>query len=360
MNIEIKHLLIASLLLVSCSNGNTNSPSKKDSAPSPKPIYMIRIDKPIGGFTVTRGEIVNVTFALTDTIKPDSIILRVNGKSRGLVGNLKAEAKTSDLPLGSNKIGATAWYNGQRQTAEINIIVKSDITPKTFTYKVIKEYPHDPKAYTQGLFISNNILYEGTGQPGASSLRKVNLQTGKVIQSINISDEYFGEGIALINGEIFQLTWTSGIGFVYDAENFSRLHSFNYNTQGWGLTTDGNLLIMSDGSNVIHFMEPQGFSEVKRIEVYDSNGPVKMLNELEYINGKIYANVYLTDKIVIIDPTSGAVVGNINMAGLLKQADRTGNEDVLNGIAYNPDNGKIYLTGKYWPKLFEVKFIERK
>ena len=175
------------------------------------------------------------------------------------------------------------------------------------------------------------------------------------MQSVNLETAHFGEGAAIHNGLIYQLTWTSGVCLVYNPKTFDRTTTYSYNTQGWGITSNGSELIMSDGSNVLRFMQPDGFAELHRLEVYDDQGPVRMLNELEYIDGLIYANVYTTDRIVIIDPNTGVVVAQANLGGILPNSQRTGREDVLNGIAYDTQTQRLYVTGKYWPKLFEIK-----
>ncbi len=349
-----------SLIFAGCSNGRGDQSAVAESKPAEKPINLIRIDTPVNGTTITVGESINLEIKLAEaTLQPDSVILYINNNR---VDNLKEYSYsilTKGYPLGTVRINATAWKNGQRQTASTSVFLKSNIAPKKYTYRVIKTFNHDPKAYTQGLFYHNGFLYEGTGQNGSSSLRKVELETGKVIQSNNLEQDYFGEGITLFGDKIYQLTWTSGIGFVYDAETFKRLHTFNYTTQGWGLTTYGNELVMSDGSNTLYFMEPNDFSEVKKVEVFDNYGPQKMLNELEYIDGKIWANVYTTNRVVIIDPQSGTVVSEIDFTGILKNSDKTGNEDVLNGIAYDPTTKRIFVTGKNWPKLYQVEIVSK-
>ncbi|MGE0076851.1 MAG: glutaminyl-peptide cyclotransferase [Bacteroidales bacterium] len=361
MNSKLQILTVLSLgLIVGCSNGRGDQSSTSKNIPVEKPIHLIRFDSPTNGKIFEIEEIIQLTLKLMDAnTQPDSIILSVNNKEIAKLQNLTYEVSTKDFGLGTLNIRATAWKNGQRQTASINVFLKSNIIPQKQVYKVIKTYSHDPNAYTQGLFVYNGFLYEGTGQNGASSLRKVELTTGKVLQSANLNQDYFGEGITLLNGKIYQLTWTSGIGFVYELESFKKLNSFNYTTQGWGLTTNGTDLIMSDGSNIIYFMEPDGFSEVRRIEVYDNNGPVRSLNELEYIDGKIWANVYTTDRVVVIDPKTGVVVSEVDFSNILKNSDRTGNEDVLNGIAYDITNKHLYVTGKYWPKLFQVEIVSK-
>lgn len=232
-------------------------------------------------------------------------------------------------------------------------------TVPVFGYKVIKVFPHDPEAFTQGLVFHQGVLYEGTGLPGKSSLRKVDPETGRILKLAQLPDQLFGEGITLWEDQIIQLTWRSGIGLVYDRETFRSLIKFRYFSEGWGITQDGKQLIMSNGTSFLYFWDPHSFKEVKRIQVRDRGIPIAMLNELEYIKGEIFANVYLTDKIVRISPETGRVTGWIDLQGLLSAKDRTGNEDVLNGIAYDARKDRILVTGKYWPKLFEIRLVPR-
>lgn len=225
-------------------------------------------------------------------------------------------------------------------------------------YKVVNSYPHDPQAFTQGLVYQDGIFYEGTGLQGRSSLRKVAVETGVVSQSIQLDQQYFGEGIAVLGDKIYQLTWQNHVGFIYNKNTFEQIGQFQYATEGWGLTTDGTQLIMSDGSSNIYFLDPQTLQETRRIAVSrEGGGPVTNINELEYINGEIYANLWQTDLIARIDPASGQVVGWINLAGLLSPEDRTQPVDVLNGIAYDPATDRLFVTGKLWPKVFEIDIV---
>jgi glutamine cyclotransferase len=227
--------------------------------------------------------------------------------------------------------------------------------PKQYTYKVVKSYPHDRNAYTQGLFFHEGILYESSGQYGYSSLRKSNLTTGKVLQTLNIPRQYFAEGSCVLHNKLYLLTWQEHTCFVYDPQTFKQLGAFQYPTQGWGLTTNGAQLIMSDGSATLYFRHPGTFAEQRRITVRNENRPVQYLNELEYIDGEIWANVYTTNQIVRIDPKDGAVVGVIDLTNLLPRNLRTAKTDVLNGIAYDAATGRLIVTGKNWPKLYEIE-----
>jgi glutamine cyclotransferase len=227
-----------------------------------------------------------------------------------------------------------------------------------YDYEVIATYPHDPRAYTQGLQYVDGLLYEGTGLYGSSSLRRVDLATGAVGQQIDLADEYFGEGIVVIEDRIYQLTWQSHVAFLYDRESFELLDQFSYPTEGWGLTFDGQDLIMSDGSSTLFRRNPDTFEEIGRIEVRDGTQAVNLLNELEYIDNSIWANIWQTDEIVIINPSSGRVTGRIDLRGLLPSEAEAAAE-VLNGIAYDETNDRVFVTGKFWPTLFEIRLVPR-
>ena len=231
---------------------------------------------------------------------------------------------------------------------------------RRYTYEVIHVYPHDRKAFTQGLLFADGVLYEGTGLYGQSSLRKVDLESGTVLQMELLNGRYFGEGLALFDERLIQLTWRAQIGFVYDRESFALNDQFAYPTEGWGLTQDGKRLIMSDGTSTLYFLDPETFAETKQLQVHADGLPVNRLNELEWIQGEIFANIWQTDRIARIDPASGRVTGWIDLTGLLRMEDRLQGVDVLNGIAYDPATKRLFVTGKLWPKLFEIKLIEQK
>lgn len=240
-----------------------------------------------------------------------------------------------------------------------------------YSYTVIHSYPHDNLAFTQGLVYNDGFLFEGTGLPGYSTLRKVNLETGKVIKMLPLDKEHFGEGITFFGNKIAQLTLDDNIGFIYDGASFKRLGKFNYPTAGWGITYDGINLIMSDGTEYLYFLDTNTFQKIKKITVTANGIPVKNINELEYINGKIYANIWMTDKIAIINPKSGKVSAWINLSGLLSEKykkkighslsdngiySRISEKDAcLNGIAYDKKNNRLFVTGKLWPKVFEIR-----
>jgi len=230
-------------------------------------------------------------------------------------------------------------------------------TVPVYTVNIINAYPHDRNAFTQGLVFENGILYEGTGLYGRSTLRRVDLKTGEILQIHTLPDHLFGEGITVFGERIIQLTWQAGIGFVYDRATFEPLGEFRYPTEGWGITHDGERLIMSDGTSTLRFLEPTTYEEIGSIDVRDRDGPVTRLNELEYVKGEIYANVWQTDRIARIAPDTGEVVGWIDLTGILKPEDRADPIDVPNGIAYDADNDRLFVTGKLWPGLFEIELV---
>jgi len=227
--------------------------------------------------------------------------------------------------------------------------------PAHYTYSIINTYPHDENAFTQGLVYENESLYEGTGLYGNSTLRRVNLETGKVLQLYTLPSIYFGEGIAIFDDKIIQLTWNEHRGFIYDKHSFELLQEFNYSTEGWGITYDGTRFIMSDGTANLYFLDPVTFEKVGQVEVRDT-APVTRLNELEYINGKVYANIWMEEKIAIINPQTGQVEGWIDLSGIQDLQNQDA-DNVLNGIAYDAKGDRLFVTGKRWPQLFEIKLI---
>jgi glutaminyl-peptide cyclotransferase len=227
--------------------------------------------------------------------------------------------------------------------------------PPVYAYTIINTYPHDRQAFTQGLVLDQGTLYEGTGLRGQSSVRRVDLTTGRILQLRALPAAFFGEGITVFGPHLIQLTWQSKVGFVYDKTNFTLLRQFTYPTEGWGITHDDQRLIMSDGTSVLYFLDPETLSATGQLHVWDDQGPVARLNELEYVQGSIYANIWQTDRIARIDPESGQVTAWIDLTGLLPLEDRVERVDVLNGIAYDAARDRLFVTGKLWPKLFEIQ-----
>jgi len=244
-------------------------------------------------------------------------------------------------------------------TSVANLKTPGKVPVPIYGYEVVHTWAHDPGAYTQGLVFHDGKLLESTGQVGHSSLRRVELETGKVLQRVDVDAPYFAEGITLLKGKIYQLTWQHQVGFIYDAWTFEKIGEFHYQGEGWGLANDGQSLILSDGSNRIRFLDPADFEVRKTIAVLDGRSPVNELNELEYVQDEIYANIWHADRLARIDPQTGSVVGWIDLTGLLARGEVSDEEAVLNGIAYDETNGRLFVTGKLWPKLFEIRLIRK-
>jgi len=232
--------------------------------------------------------------------------------------------------------------------------------PTQYGYRIVKTYPHDRTAFTQGLEYRDGFLYEGTGMFGRSSVRKIDLDSGRVIQRYDLPQPFFGEGITVLNQQILELTWQSQTGFVYDKSSFRVLRSFNYPGEGWGLTNDGKQIYMSDGSPNIRVWDGVTLKEIRRITVKDGATPVTQLNELEWVRGEIYANVWQTDRIARISPVDGRVLGWIDLTGILPKSERPDPDAVLNGIAYDAAGDRLFVTGKFWPKIFEIKLVPKR
>lgn len=241
----------------------------------------------------------------------------------------------------------------------LGLLSCADAKVKEYTLEVVAEYPHDTGSYTQGLFFHDGQLYESTGLNGKSTFRKVDLETGEALEKMSFDKKYFIEGSVIWKDNLYILTWETRVAFIYDAKTLEYKSSWKYPREGWGITTDGKQLIASDGSANLYFMN-ENFALDRKVTVKYEDRPIRFLNELEYIDGKVWANVYTSDEIVIINPKDGNVTGVVDCRGLLPRSLYTAGTDVLNGIAYNPEDGKIYLTGKNWPKLYEVRLVEKK
>jgi glutamine cyclotransferase len=263
--------------------------------------------------------------------------------------------------LGKHTLEAAVYFNNEKQIATSTITILNSELPKVYTFNIINEYPHDITSYTQGLEFFNDTLYESTGQYKESKLRKVDYKTGKVIKSINLADEYFGEGLTILNNKVYQLTWQKGTGFIYDVNTFDKLSSFKYGNskEGWGLCNYGNTIYKSDGTEKVWLLNPETLAEQEYIQIYTNKGKIVGINEMEWIDGKIFANRYLKNGVAIINPKNGAVTGVIDFTSLKQKVTQHKGLDVLNGIAYNPKTKTIFVTGKRWDKLFEVEIIER-
>jgi glutamine cyclotransferase len=258
--------------------------------------------------------------------------------------------------LGYHTLKALVYSEGSTEEIEHRIEVLASLEPKLLSYTILNTYPHDTKAYTQGLEFYRDTLYEGTGRNGLSSLRKTDYKTGKVYKQVDLDSQYFGEGITIFNNKVYQLTWQSLVGFVYNADNLIKEKSFNYSRkiEGWGLTHDDKYLYQSDGTEKIWKLDPETLKDVDYINIYTNTSKIKAVNEMEWIDGKIYANIYQMDAIAIINPTTGAVEAVVNLSDLKNQVTQHPDLDVLNGIAYNPRTKTIFVTGKNWDKMFEI------
>jgi glutamine cyclotransferase len=324
---------------------------------------VFQLIQPESGSQFTCGE--NINFVLKGKNK-ESIYDSIKVTSAGRILDFEVNesgvfVNTSLLNPGKHRFSLKLFLpDGSHENHSLSLELLSDIIPLEYTYKLINTYPHDIKAFTQGLEFSGDQLLEGTGNYGESSLRKLDLETGEILKFRNLPSNIFGEGITHLNGKIYQITYKAQVGFVYEARSFDQINKIYYqNKEGWGLCNNGENIIMSDGTNVIYFMDTTYFSVERKIEVYDNKGPVDLLNELELINGKLYANRYTTNEIVIIDPETGKLEGRIDMSGLLKEEDKHRRIDYFNGIAYKESTGQIIVTGKYWPKLYEVEFLRK-
>jgi glutaminyl-peptide cyclotransferase len=352
---------------ISCSGKSGKSTGKPEAVALSADVAAVRLIKMVSPeenseFRLGDNIIIRIELENEGRI-PDSISLFFDGKK---VTKITSAPWNTTIPssfnitTGRRSVKAVAFKNGKAETTITRfIIILSDKPPVMYGYKVVHTYAHDREAFTQGLLFDNGVLYEGTGQEQGSSLREVELATGNIIRQLNLKSDLFGEGIALYKERIYQVTWTSRVGFIYEKATFNLINKIYYQTQGWGLTTIGDQIVMSDGSNNLYFMEPEMFTVVSRLEVYDNEKKVDQLNELEYINGEIWANIWMTDLIARIDPWSGKVNGYINLAGIINDQDIDHDKgEVLNGIAFDKEGKRVFVTGKRWPKLFEIRVTE--
>ncbi|MDJ0645953.1 MAG: glutaminyl-peptide cyclotransferase [Flavobacteriaceae bacterium] len=287
----------------------------------------------------------------------DSIRYYLDGKY--LMTN--SDLNITDKRLGKHAVSATVFYGDRQKQLTNTIVFLAANQPDIYTYDIINAYPHDEKAFTQGLEFHDGFLYESTGQYGESSLRKVNLETGEIVQKKDLERQYFGEGLTIYNNKIYQLTWKSGKGFIYNLEDFAKEKEFFYGAskEGWGLAHHDTKLIKTDGTERIWFLNLEDQKEQHFIEAYTHDRKVDKLNEIEYINGKIYSNKWQQNSILIINPKNGEVEGIADLKGLQPEAGQKGNDNVLNGIAYDAENDRLFVTGKRWNKLFEIKLKKK-
>ena len=306
-------------------------------------------------------ESVSIAILNPNSKEIDSVAYFINDKRVGTTkGAEKFKFELKDQKLGYQYLKAVVHFGSDSSNATKRIELVSNIEPKLLKYKVVNTYPHDKKSFTEGLEFHNDTLYESTGQEGASYLRKYDYKTGKIFKQIDLDKKYFGEGITFINGKLFQLTWQNKTGFIYDAKTLKLEKTFTYDKdiEGWGMTNDGKYIYQTDKTEKIWKMDPATQKMIDYINVYSGTSKIKAINELEWINGKIYTNVWFKDAIAVVNPISGAVEGILNMSDLRKSMNDITSDDVLNGIAYNPKTKTIFVTGKNWSKMFEITVSE--
>ncbi|RPD99939.1 glutaminyl-peptide cyclotransferase [Aureibaculum marinum] len=337
-----KHKIILSLVLIALSLASCGNS------------YQLKLSSPK---SLKINEKLTVSVSEKNNKQIDSVRYYINGKR--LIGNKNVDI--SNNKLGANAISATVFYPGGQKKLTNTIIFFADKSPEIYTYEIVNQYPHDENAFTQGLEYYNGFLYESTGQRGESTLRKVKLETGEVLQKIDLDDAYFGEGMTIFNDKVYMLTWQGGKGFVFNLETFEQENEFHYSQskEGWGLTHNNEKLIKSDGTDKIWFLDPETGVEESFIEAYTIDRAVPKLNELEFIDGKIYANVWQRNSIVIINPKTGALEGIADLSGLQEKVGQQGDDNVLNGIAYDKENDRFFVTGKDWNTLFEIKLNKK-
>ncbi len=338
-----KYLLIIILnsLIISCGS---NSGQKKND-------FLIKTNAEKGN--ISSNETLNMSIINKKNRKIDSVVYLLNKK------RINENTSLKSFKLGKYNVEATIYYEGDTQTIQTAITILNDKAPQIFKYKILNEYPHDITSYTQGLEFYNGFLYESTGQYKKSKLRKIDYKTGEVIKNIDLANEYFGEGLTIYNNKIYQLTWKKGKGFIYDANTLQQLNSFKYgdSKEGWGLCHIDNKVYKSDGTERIWLLNPETLVEEDYIQVCTNKGKISQINEMEWIDGKIYANRYQKNGVAIINPENGGVIGVIDFSPLKKLVTQHKELDVLNGIAYNPDTKTIFVTGKHWDKLFEIEIV---
>lgn len=324
---------------------------------------LIKLISPDENTEVKLNETVKVVIGVeAKNGAPDSVKIFFDSKPAGVLKNSPWEFtinKSYTVKTGRKALKVVAYGKGKSpQTITRFVVVYSDAAPKRYGYRVVKSYPHDKEAFTQGLVYHDGVMFESTGQETRSSLRKVNLETGEVLNQLNLETRFFAEGIAIKGEKLYQVTWRNKVGFVYNKNTFELINKVGYQTEGWGLTTSGENLVMSDGTNILYIIDPESFSVISTLEVYDTRKKVMDLNELEFINGEIWANIWQTDLIARIDIQSGKVTGYIDLSRILNDPGTDTQINVLNGIAWDSKSNRIFVTGKNWPKLFEIKLTE--
>lgn len=346
-------ILLATLLVVSCKV-DTNTES------------FFSINEAVLKAQYTPKESIKLEVIDSSNKKIDSIVYSINNLKVGSVkGNGKLSFSLKDQKLGYQNLKANIYFEGTTEVDSTRVELISDITPKVLTYTIVNTYPHDIKAYTEGLEFYRDTLYEGTGNgagndtgiKGISSMRKVDYKTGTVIKKVEYPEVVFGEGISILNGKIYQLTWKNNECYVYDVTTFKKLKTLPYykEMEGWGMTNDGKNLYYNDGSEKIHIVNPETLQQIDYLNVYSGGSKIPSINELEWVDGKIYSNIYQKNFMIVINPNNGAVEAMLDLSDLENKRTKLSDVDVLNGIAYNPKTKTFFVTGKNWDKMFEIK-----
>lgn len=347
MNI-VKFFTLSSFLLffLACGEGNTSATS----------LFDIQLEGNKKQFQQNESTAISINNKKEKMI--DKVTYSIDGVQLPINDN-KMTLNTSKL--GNKTLKAVVEYEGTSVELSKKIKILAEHAPQVYTYEIVNEYPHDIKAYTQGLEFHNDTLYESTGKKGTSWLRKIDFKSGNVLQQIDLDNSLFGEGITIMNGKIYQLTWQSRTGFIYDLNDFKKIDNFQYgeSKEGWGLANDGTKIFKSDGTEKIWFLNPETLVEEGYIETVTNKSIFNKANELEFVEGKLYANVYQKESMMIIDATTGAIEGVVNFGGLKKKVTQHEALDVLNGVAYHPERKTFFVTGKKWDKLFEVKIKKK-
>lgn len=342
-NIKYLTIIFLSGLLIACGSKAGNK--KND--------FSIKTNAIKGN--ISNNETLKLSIENKKNLTIDSIAYTFEGR------HIENHLTLKDEKLGKQTIEANVYFNNEKQTVNTTVTILNNKAPKIYTYKIINEYPHDITSYTQGIEFANDNLYESTGQYKESKLRHLDYKTGNILKNIDLADAYFGEGLTILHDKIYQLTWKEDTGFVYDINSFDKLSSFKYGNskEGWGLCNNDTTIYKSDGTEKIWLLNPENLTEESYIQVYTHKGKIVGINEMEWINGNIYANRYQKDGVAIINPKNGAVIGVIDFSPLKKLVTQHQGLDVLNGIAYNPTRKTVFVTGKRWDKLFEVEIFEK-
>jgi glutamine cyclotransferase len=362
MNRIFSLFLFQAAILLNCQNGKNSE--IQDNNTQKESIKLIEITSPFSNSNFKLGDKINFTFKKSvDSLNIDSIRLFAENKYITTLSEnvFQYTWNSTDSKLGRISIQATA-YSSKTNSYSTSMVLQilSDTKPVEYGYKIIKVYPHSRNSYTQGLIYENGYFYESCGEYGESALKKTKLETGEIVMSNNMEQNYFGEGLAQYDGKLYQITYREHTCFIYDKKTFENKGKISYDfAEGWGLEFNGKNFLFTDGGSNIYFLEPQNFTMVDKIEVCDNEDAISNINELEIIKGLLYANVYTKNIVLIINMKNGKVEGKIDFTGILPASDYANTTDVLNGIAWNPENGHLFITGKKWPKLFEVSIYKK-